>query len=151
MRPTLQRQGRPQRLEDCLGIAALSRHASWLASLDQALRTTLPKMMQTQVRLAAVQGRRLVFLAPSPAWASRLRTLQQPIFAAARSLGLEVDAISVKMATWTAPEMEDTRPRKSLSSASARHLAAAASHLSDPQLRKMFLDLAARSSGSTDD
>lgn len=144
MRPSLQRQGRPRRLEDCVGIAALSRHAAWLAALDQALRKTLPKAMQDQVRLAAIKGRRLVFLAPSPAWASRLRTLQQSIFTTARSLGLEVDAISVKMATWTPPEREDTRQRKTLSESSARHLAAAARHLGDPQLQRMFLDLAGR-------
>ncbi|MHC1480085.1 DciA family protein [Frateuria aurantia] len=144
IRPSLQRQGRTARLLDCTGMAALSRHAAYLGSLDQALRKTLPKAMQSQVRLASIQGRRMIFLAPSPAWASRLRTLQQPLFSAARSLGLEVDSISVKMSHWVPPELEDTRPRKTLSAASAHHLATAAAHVADPQLRKMFLELAER-------
>lgn len=122
----------------------------WLAGqvrqhdvLERRLRKVLPEPLRQQVRLAGVKDGCLVFLVPSPAWATRLRTLQVPILAAARRLGIRAHAVAARVApTETMPEPE--RPRgKPLSPATAEHLRRTARTLSDPGLRDAFLGLAA--------
>jgi hypothetical protein len=147
MQPTASASSRhrgngPKPLADCGSFATLARKAGALEALDRALRQTLPLPLREQVRFADLHHDRLVFLASSPAWASRLRLLQTQILAAAQALGAHASAVKVKVVT---PEPATVQPArsKSLSPATATHLRAAAASFPDPELRALFLALAA--------
>jgi hypothetical protein len=131
----------PKPLTECGPVAALARKASELEALDRALRQTLPPPLREQVRFANLRGDRLVFLASSPAWASRLRLLQAQILVAARAIGAAAGSVTVKVAPLPPAAMEPERA-KPLSAAAALHLKAAATSISDPELRVLFLELA---------
>jgi hypothetical protein len=140
--PASRRTGHgPRPVADCGSFAALARKAGVLDALDRALRQTLPSPLREQVRFAQRRDERLVFLATSPAWASRLRLQQAQILAAARAIGVQAGSIIVKVAPLppaaTAPEQS-----KPLSAAAALHLKAAATSIQDPELRALFLQLA---------
>ena len=131
----------PKSLADCGSFATLARKADALEALDRALRQTLPSPLREQVRFADLRHDRLVFLASSPAWASRLRLMQTQILATARAIGTCASSVTVKVAPQppaaTAPDRS-----KPLSPAAASHLRAAAASISDPELRVLFLELA---------
>ncbi|WP_130617597.1 DUF721 domain-containing protein [Dyella amyloliquefaciens] len=122
-------------------IASLARKARELDALDRALRQTLPSPLREQVRFANLQDGRLVFLAPSPALAARLRLLQTQILSTARAVGTYASSVTVKVAP---PPPADIVPDRSkpLSKAAASHLRAAAASTTDPELRELFLELA---------
>jgi len=133
-------------------IASLARKARELDALDRALRQTLPSPLREQVRFANLKDGRLVFLAPSPALAARLRLLQTQILSTARAVGTYASSVTVKVAPQ--PPTENVPDRsKPLSPAAASHLRAAAASTSDPELRELFLELAsiAEVSGSGTD
>ena len=79
------------------GAADPLKRAEWLASLDHQLRIALPLQLAAHVRLANVDGNRLVYSADGPAWSSRLRLSGDAILEAARSLGLAVDALVIRV------------------------------------------------------
>jgi hypothetical protein len=122
-------------------IASLARKARELDALDRALRQTLPSPLREQVRFANLQDGRLIFLAPSPALAARLRLLQTQILSTARAIGTYASSVTVKVAP---PPPTDIVPDRSkpLSPAAASHLRAAAASTTDPELRELFLELA---------
>ncbi|RAO75988.1 DUF721 domain-containing protein [Dyella jiangningensis] len=122
-------------------IASLARKARELDALDRALRQTLPSPLREQVRFANLQDGRLVFLAPSPALAARVRLLQTQILSTARAIGTYASSVTVKVAP---PPPTDIVPDRSkpLSPAAASHLRAAAASTTDPELRELFLELA---------
>lgn len=122
-------------------VAVLAEKASKLEALDRALRQTLPPPLRDQVRFANLRDDRLVFLASSPAWASRLRMQQAQILAAARAIGTQAGSVIVKVAPLPPPDPQPEQS-KPLSVAAAAHLKAAANSIHDPELRAMFLDLA---------
>ena len=123
-------------------LAGLVEHTRLLEALDQALRGALPPTVAPQVRLANVRGARLVFLASSPAVATRLRLMQDALTAAAsRFTGTTIDQLTVKVAPMP-PRPHGSPPRKPLSSAAAEHLRRAASVLDDPELRDLLHRLA---------
>lgn len=122
-------------------VAALAKRAGELEALDRALRQTLPSPLREQVRFANLRDGRLVFLAPSPAWASRLRLSQAQILSAAHALGVHANVVTVKVAPLPPTQTEPDRT-KPLSAAAANHLKAAAASTSDPELRELFLELA---------
>lgn len=122
-------------------VAKLAHKAKQLDQLDRQLRATLPVPLRDQIRFADLRDGRLVFLAPSSAWASRVRLYQTQILETARTLGATAFAVAVKVAPLPVePPAPD--PLKPLSTEAARHLRAAAASLSDPTLRDLFLDLA---------
>jgi hypothetical protein len=89
-----------------------------------------------------VHGGRVVFLASSPAWASRLRLQQAALMTEARAaLGDVVERFAVKVAPLPSVPAERTK-QKPLSAAAAAHLRMAAKSLSDPELRALYLHLA---------
>jgi hypothetical protein len=139
-------------IADCGAFATLAKKASSLEALDRALRQTLPSPLREQVRFANLRNGRLVFLASSPAWASRLRLMQTQILAAAHAIGTCASSVTVKVVPQppvaTAPDRS-----KPLSPAAATHLRAAAASLSDPEMRVLFLELAslAETADSTGD
>ena len=73
------------------------RHALKLDALDRELRPLLPPSLAPHVRLANVSGDRLVFLVDSPVWHARLRLAADELLDAARSIGLEVRDIAIKV------------------------------------------------------
>jgi hypothetical protein len=75
------------------------RRALWLDALDQRLRPLLPPALAAHARLANVDGIRLVFLVDAPVWHARLRLASSELLDAARSLGLEVGEVVVKVTT----------------------------------------------------
>jgi hypothetical protein len=131
----------PKSLVECGSFATLAQKAGALEALDRALRQTLPSPLREQVRFANLRNDRLVFLASSPAWASRLRLMQTQILATAHAIGTRASSVTVKVAPQppvaTAPDRS-----KPLSLAAATHLRAAAASFTDPEWRVLFLELA---------
>jgi hypothetical protein len=137
---------------ECGPVASFAKRARELDVLDRQLRQTLPPPLRDHVRFADLRDGRLVFLAPSPAWASRLRLYQTQILATARANGTPASSVAVKVAPLP-PEDPPPALAKPLSTTAANHLKAAAAYISDPELRALFLGLAshAREPGSDDD
>jgi hypothetical protein len=129
----------PRSLTDCGSFATLARKAASLEALDRALRQTLPLPLREQVRFADLRNDRLVFLASSPGWASRLRLMQTPILAAAHAIGTRASSVTVKVVPPSPTPPDRSKP---LSLAAAAHLVAAAASFTDPELRALFLELA---------
>jgi len=125
-----------------LALGTLAEHARALDVLDRRLRRLLPDAVARETRLADVRGGRVVFLASSPAWASRLRLHQAALVAEARvALGDVVVRFAVKVAPMPSVPA-DGMQQKPLSAAAAAHLRTAAKSLSDPELRALYLHLA---------
>ena len=131
----------PKSIVDCGSFATLARKAGMLEALDRALRQTLPSPLREQVRFANLRNDRLVFLASSPAWASRLRLMQTQILATASAIGTHATSVTVKVAH-PPPVAAQPDRSKPLSPAAATHLRAAAASLTDPELRRLYLELA---------
>ncbi len=140
----------PKSLVDCGSFATLAKKAGALEALDRALRQTLPSPLREQVRFANLRNDRLVFLASSPAWASRLRLMQTQILATAQAIGTCASSVTVKVAP-TPPVELPPEKAKLLSVASATHLRAAAASFSDPEMRALFLELASLAQPSDTD
>lgn len=132
----------PQALGTCGSFASLANKAAALDALDRALRQTLPLPLRDEVRFANLRGGRLLFLASTPAWATRLRLLQAQILAAARSLDIRAETIGIKVSPLPKIELEPERTR-TLSPAAASHLRAAAAATADPEWKELFDQLAA--------
>lgn len=75
------------------------RRAIWLDSLDRRLVPLLPPALAPHARLANVDRDRLVFLVDSPIWHARLRLSADVLLDAARSIGLDVNDIVVRVST----------------------------------------------------
>jgi hypothetical protein len=131
----------PKSIVDCGSFATLARKAGALEALDRALRQTLPSPLREQVRFANLRNDRLVFLASSPAWASRLRLMQTQILATAHAIGTCASSVTVKVAPQPPTAIEQDQP-KPLSPAAAAHLRAAAASFTDPEMQALFLELA---------
>jgi hypothetical protein len=131
----------PKSLVDCGSFATLAKKAGVLEALDRALRQTLPSPLREQVRFANLRNDRLVFLASSPAWATRLRLMQTQILATAHAIGTSASSVTVKVVPQPPAVLEPDRS-KPLSPAAAAYLRATAASFSDPEWRELFLDLA---------
>ncbi|HEY6546016.1 MAG TPA: DciA family protein [Dokdonella sp.] len=132
----------PRPAAECIPLDALAERARALDALDQRLRRLLPAATARETRLADVRNGRVVFLASSPTWASRLRLHQSAILAEARAaLGDGIERFAVKVAPLPTVPPEPTKP-KPLSAATARHLMATATILSDPELQALYRKLA---------
>lgn len=131
----------PRPLAECGSFATLANKAGALEALDRALRQTLPSPLREQVRFANLRNDRLVFLASSPAWASRLRLMQTQILATAHAIGTRASSVTVKVAPQPPAEIIPDRS-KPLSPVAATHLRAAATSFKDPELQGLFLELA---------
>jgi hypothetical protein len=128
--------------KECVTLGTLAQRARALDALDQRLRRFLPEATARETRLADVRNGRLVFLASSPIWASRLRLHQATLLAEARlALGETIERFAVKVAPLPTVPPNPTKPVP-LSAATARHLRATATVLSDPQLQALLLDMA---------
>ena len=106
-------------------IAGLAARAGALADLGARLSRVLPSALSAQVRFADLREGKLVFLASSAAWATRLRYTQALVLEAARQLGFKAVALVVKVAP-VVPASEPVKPSTPLSESAARHLDLAA-------------------------
>lgn len=100
--PPTQRPSRPQvALDALLGGEAGDpiRRALWLEALDLQLRPCLPVGLAAHARLANIDRGRLVYLVDAPVWHARLRLAATDVLDAARSIGLEVTDLVVKIAS----------------------------------------------------
>jgi hypothetical protein len=144
MQPTPKQSKRTlaKTIGECPPVAALAQRARALDALDRKLRQPLPDALRRQCCLADVRAGRLVFLATSSVWATKLRLHQAAIMAEARVVsGLKIEKFAVKVAPLPPVPPEQIR-RKPLSNAAAEHLKAAARSLADPELRAVYLRLA---------
>ena len=131
----------PKALGECGSFATLAKKAGALEALDRALRQTLPSPLREQVRFADLRNNRLVFLASSPGWASRLRLMQTQILASAHAIGTSASFVTVKVVPQP-PVTTTPDQSKLLSPAAAAHLKAAAASFTDPEWQHLFLELA---------
>ncbi len=130
------RAGAPQApLDALLGDAAFDplRRALWLDALDQRLRPCLPPALAAHVRLANLDGGRLVFVVDAPVWHAKLRLAAPEVLDAARSLGLGVTELVVKVTTSPAAPQQRVDPKvRPMSAAAQEDLRAALASLKDP-------------------
>lgn len=106
-------------------IAGLAARAGALADLGARLSRVLPSALAAQVRFADLRDGKLVFLASSAAWATRLRYTQALVLEAARQLGFKAVELVVKVAP-EPPASQPKAPSSPLSESAARHLDLAA-------------------------
>ena len=114
------------------GSADPLRRALWLEALEHRLRPHLPPAIAPHVRLANVDGGKLVFLVDSPVWRARLRFASAELLDAARSIGLQCDDVVVRTRT-TALSADPPSPRapRPMSRATRQALDAALASLND--------------------
>lgn len=114
-----------------------------LDALDDRLRRSLPETIARECRLADCRNGRLVFLTSSSPWATRLRLHEQALLAEARiAHGERVDRLIVKVAALPVVAHDHAIP-KPLSSAAGDYLSVAAESIKDPELKSLYLQLAA--------
>lgn len=126
----------PTALEALLGGTAGDpvRRALWLDALDQRLRTCLSPAMAAHVRLANVDRDRLVFIVDAPAWHAPMRMSEPVLLDAARSLGLQVTSLVVRVGRPDAQPARGTQHKvMPMSVASRRALDAALTGLGDSE------------------
>jgi hypothetical protein len=141
-RSTDTRSTGPRPAAECVALGTLADHARALDVLDRRLRRLLPEALARESRLADVRNGRVVFLASSQTWASRIRLHQAALLEEARiALGDVVERFAVKVAPLPSVPAEESG-HKPLSAATAKHLRATAKSLSDPELRALYLHLA---------
>lgn len=127
--------GGPKQALDALMQGAAGdpvRRAMWLDALDQRLRVCLPPSLAAHARLANVSGDRLVFLVDGPVWHAKLRMAGPQLLDAARSLGLEVTTLAIRVGTpASVPGAAAPQAAKPLSAEAQRALQAALEHDTD--------------------
>jgi hypothetical protein len=148
-RPRTRKPGLPQPIGESAPVASLAQRARALDALDRQLRQSLPEPLRRHVHMADIGPKRLVFLADSSAWASKLRFHQTAMLALARQVsGLPANQFAVKVAPLPPVPPEQIR-RKPLSHAAADHLKAAARSVADPELKAVYLQMASLAEDSS--
>lgn len=100
------------------------KRALWLDAMDLQLRPSLPPGLAAHARLANINGGTLVYLVDAPAWHARLRMAAPELLDAARSIGLEVTELTVRVTAQPLhPQPED---RSRMTTVSTPPLTAAA-------------------------
>lgn len=132
----------PTPLSQCGPVADLAARARDVDRLSQRIVPLLPTPLREHVHHAGLHNDRVLLLVESPAWATRVRMDQDRILAAVRSLGLAANSVTAKVMPPLAPADDlATLPRRSPHTAQSIRAAAAA--IADPDLRGLFLELAA--------
>jgi hypothetical protein len=122
-------------------LGSLVERVRLLDALDRQLRQSLPEPLRHQCRLANIRADRLVFLVSSPVWSAKLRLHADALYGAAAAVGLEVGALTVKVATMQ-PVPPDQAPHTPLSPTARDTLRTAAGAVADPDLKERLLRLA---------
>jgi hypothetical protein len=132
----------PKPAAECVTLDALAGRARLLDALDDRLRHLLPAAVARETRLADIRAGRIIFLASSPIWASRIRLYQSALLAEARiALGDAIERFTVKVTPLPTVPPEPAKP-KPLSTTAIHHLQTAAETCRDPELRALYLNLA---------
>jgi hypothetical protein len=104
-------------------LGGLLQHAARLTQLQQRLTAALDPALAAHFQVANLKQNRLVLLASSPAWATRLRMQAADVLAILRRSGLpELIEVEVRVAPLTAPPAPQPG-RKALSPAAEQALA----------------------------
>lgn len=123
-------------------VADLVARARAFDRLSRQIVPLLPVPLRDHVRHAGVRGDRVLLLVESPAWATRARMDQTRILAAVRGLGLAAASVTARVLAPTASGASGTPPTHVRHA--ARPIRAAAAAIADPDLRALFLELAAQ-------
>ena len=116
--------------------------------MSQRIVPLLPTPLREHVGFAGLRNDRLLLLVESPAWATRARMDQTRILAAVHSLGLAASSVTARIAPLPAPAGDSVTARL-LSPRTAQAIRDAASAIADPDLRTLFLELAALAESPT--
>jgi hypothetical protein len=144
--PFSPRTGKFTQIAECVALDTLADRARALDLLDGKLRHLLPETLARECHLADLRNGRLVFIATSATWATRLRLHQSKLLSEARTAtGSTVELFAVKVAPLPPVPPEPTRA-KPLSTAAANHLRSAAKTTADPELQALYLELASLAS-----
>ena len=134
---------------ECLALDTLAQRARALDLLDGKLRHHLPAALASECHLADLRNGRLVFIATSSTWATRLRLHQTSLLSAARAVtGDTVEHFAVKVAPLP-PVPAEPAKAKPLSTTAANHLRTAAKTITDPELQALYLQLASLASSDS--
>ena len=148
-RPRTRKPGFLQPIGESSPVAALAQRARALDAMDRQLRQSLPEPLRRHVHMADISAQRLVFLADSSAWASKLRFHQTALLTQARQVsGLPTAKFAVKVAPLPPVPPEQIR-RKPLSKIAADHLKTAARSIADPELQAVYLRMASLAEDSS--
>jgi hypothetical protein len=139
----------PTPLSQCAPVADLTARAREVDRLSQQIVPLLPMPLRKHVSHAGLRNDRVLLLVESPVWASRARMDQAGILAAVHGLGLAATSVTTKVMPIQAPNEDSATPRPA-SPQTAQHIRAAAMAVSDPDLRALFLELAALADNPTD-
>jgi hypothetical protein len=105
------------------GLGGLLQHAGLLTQLQQLLAAALDPALAAHFQVANLRQNRLVLLASSPAWATRLRMQAADVLAILRRSGHpELVEVEVRVAPLTAPPAPQPG-KKALSPAAQQALA----------------------------
>jgi hypothetical protein len=132
----------PTPVAQCAPIADLAARAREVDRTSQRIVPLLPAPLREHVGFAGVRNDRILLLVESSAWATRVRMEQSRILAAVHSLGLAASSVTAKVMPLPAPVDGSAAP-PSLTPRAAQTIRAAASAIADPDLRALFLELAA--------
>ncbi|MEP6882935.1 MAG: DciA family protein [Dokdonella sp.] len=144
--PRKLRNGTLVPIAECITLDTLAERARGLDLLDGKLRHLLPDSLARECHLADLRNERLVFIATSSTWATRLRLHQGNLMTEARAAtGNAVEHFAVKVAPLPLVPSEPARA-KPLSTTAANHLRSAAKTIADPELQDLYLKLASLAS-----
>lgn len=74
------------------------RRAMWLDAVNRQWRALLPVNLRGHLRIGNMASGRLSVLASAPVWAGRARLVSDELLQAARSIGLNVEHLQVRVA-----------------------------------------------------
>lgn len=132
----------------CMSLDTIAARARALDRLDGKLRRLLPETLARECHLADLRNGRLVFIATSSTWATRLRLHQDKLLTEARAAtGSTVELFAVKVAPLP-PVPPEPAMAKPLSTTAANHLRSAAKTIADPELQALYLQLASLASSN---
>ncbi|HET7931029.1 MAG TPA: DciA family protein [Rhodanobacteraceae bacterium] len=134
----------PTPLSQCAPVADLAARARDVDRLSQRIVPVLPVPLREHVWHAGLRNDRVLLLVESPAWATRVRMDQSRILAAIHSLGLAATSVTATVVPLPIPPADSATPC-TLSSRAAETIRAAATAITDPELRALFLELAGQS------
>lgn len=123
-------------------MADLAARAREVDRLSQRIVPLLPTPLRDHVSHAGLRNDRVLLLVESPVWATRARMDQSRVLAAVHSLGLAATSVTTRVMPIPASN-GDSATARSPSPHTAQCIRAAAQAISDPDLRALFLELAA--------
>lgn len=116
--------------------------------MSQRIVPLLPTPLREHVGFAGLRNDRVLLLVESPAWATRVRMDHARILAAVHSLGLAASSVVAKVAPFPTPAGSFATP-PALTPRAAQTIRATAASIADPDLRALFLELAALAENPT--